>query len=904
MRVNHWSFVATVATASMLAASSASFAGDPCSTSVNDCCAAGTGPGCSDADCCTAVCGADSFCCSVEWDGLCASEAAAICSLCGAGSCVVDCSGANSAEVELCGEDLNGGCNDLVNGAVAFADLGDVICGTYWADGSVRDTDWYEFSLSENKVVSFSVTGNIQTNLFLVGTACPASVIAVATGVAGSCDPVSINDVCLVAGSYRVIVVPANFFGAPCDTEAGYVLSLIDTGNTCTAAPGDTCEEALPVIEGLNEVTTVGAFTNGDPLPGECTSFGSVTMFNDTWYTFTASQDGLYRISTCDLVDFDSRLAIYSGDCSSLTLLACNDDGSSCGGFTSDMVTSLEAGVEYHVRLGGFGATASGSGQLLIEPFVGCDVTCPEGGVTEAELCGEDLNGGCNGGGIYEDITLGSTICGNFWAGGSFRDTDWYRFNLAESSDVTMTVNANIGVTIALLSATCDPIIYVIEAQPGCGASLTFCLPAGDNVAFVAPSDFTSPACGSGVLNDYTLTVTSGGACTPITCGSEETGNCCVAGSGPFCNDADCCNAVCSVDPFCCSTQWDSICADEASGICAICAVDPPANDDCFGAETILDGDTAFSTLGATTSEPPLDVACDEGFGTAFVQDIWFSYTATCDGNVNFSTCGQADFDTRLAIYSGTCESLALVGCNDDGPGCPGLTSSMDVELVKGQTYFLRVGGFSNDGTGTISISCGGGGGLENDECTGAIALNLGANGFSNIGATGVTVLPAECISFSSVNINNDVWYTYTASATGLATVSTCSTANFDTRLAAYTGSCDELTFVACNDDGAGCTGFTSLMTFEATCGETYYIVAGGFSTAGFGTGTITVSQDGTCPTPCVGDLDNDGDVDAGDLAILLGAWGSTGGPSDLNGNGLVGAEDLALLLGGWGDCP
>lgn len=47
------------------------------------------------------------------------------------------------------------------------------------------------------------------------------------------------------------------------------------------------------------------------------------------------------------------------------------------------------------------------------------------------------------------------------------------------------------------------------------------------------------------------------------------------------------------------------------------------------------------------------------------------------------------------------------------------------------------------------------------------------------------------------------------------------------------------------------------------------------------------------------GDLNGDGSVSAPDLAILLGAWGSSG-PGDLNGDGTVGAADLALLLGGW----
>ena len=48
------------------------------------------------------------------------------------------------------------------------------------------------------------------------------------------------------------------------------------------------------------------------------------------------------------------------------------------------------------------------------------------------------------------------------------------------------------------------------------------------------------------------------------------------------------------------------------------------------------------------------------------------------------------------------------------------------------------------------------------------------------------------------------------------------------------------------------------------------------------------------------GDLDGDGVVNAADLAILLGAWGSASSTADLDGDGQVNAADLALLLGAW----
>lgn len=48
-----------------------------------------------------------------------------------------------------------------------------------------------------------------------------------------------------------------------------------------------------------------------------------------------------------------------------------------------------------------------------------------------------------------------------------------------------------------------------------------------------------------------------------------------------------------------------------------------------------------------------------------------------------------------------------------------------------------------------------------------------------------------------------------------------------------------------------------------------------------------------------LGDLDGDGHVGPGDLAIVLGAWGTAA--ADLDGDGTTGAGDLAIVLGAWG---
>jgi len=63
------------------------------------------------------------------------------------------------------------------------------------------------------------------------------------------------------------------------------------------------------------------------------------------------------------------------------------------------------------------------------------------------------------------------------------------------------------------------------------------------------------------------------------------------------------------------------------------------------------------------------------------------------------------------------------------------------------------------------------------------------------------------------------------------------------------------------------------------------------------------VAQSPKC-APCPADIDGNGAVDGGDMALVLGAWGTTNAAADLDGNGFVGAGDLSILLAAWGTCP
>ena len=135
-----------------------------------------------------------------------------------------------------------------------------------------------------------------------------------------------------------------------------------------------------------------------------------------------------------------------------------------------------------------------------------------------------------------------------------------------------------------------------------------------------------------------------------------------------------------------------------------------PANDDCANRITIGEGATPFSTIAATTDGPGFPLACEDGLDDQCYNDIWYEITPQVSGNMLVSTCDQADYDTDLVVYDGTdCNSLVLLGCNDDDPACQTVlwTSQVTVPVTAGQGYLIRVGGWGPDdfGTGTLTVT-------------------------------------------------------------------------------------------------------------------------------------------------------------------------------------------------------
>ncbi|MEM9990578.1 MAG: T9SS type A sorting domain-containing protein [Bacteroidota bacterium] len=151
-------------------------------------------------------------------------------------------------------------------------------------------------------------------------------------------------------------------------------------------------------------------------------------------------------------------------------------------------------------------------------------------------------------------------------------------------------------------------------------------------------------------------------------------------------------------------------------------ASDAPANDECIGAiELILDSaDSTFVEFisdGALTSQPMHSgEGCFDTDELFVYNDVWYSWTATFDGFLEWSNCGTSNFDSRMAVYiagPNPCEVSAdsLIGCSDDGLdendfNCAGFTSRAIFPVETGKTYKFRLGGWSasDAGEGTFTV--------------------------------------------------------------------------------------------------------------------------------------------------------------------------------------------------------
>lgn len=129
----------------------------------------------------------------------------------------------------------------------------------------------------------------------------------------------------------------------------------------------------------------------------------------------------------------------------------------------------------------------------------------------------------------------------------------------------------------------------------------------------------------------------------------------------------------------------------------------PPVNDDFDQATTVATMPDFFtqSTAEATLAADDPDMGCGYGRNS---KTVWFRWNATASGPVLIHTF-NSDYDTVLAVFTGSRGALSLVGCNDDSEGT--LQSLVRFTSSAGTTYWIEVAAYGSRSAGTLWMAMG-----------------------------------------------------------------------------------------------------------------------------------------------------------------------------------------------------
>ena len=267
--------------------------------------------------------------------------------------CIVTCPDGGVAEQEPCGDDTNGGCSASPP-TEQFEPIacGETKCGTIWADASLRDLDWYEITVTEPTIFTFTAKAEFGTVGMLMGmaeqTAPGVPGCANTTGylapyvTAGECEEVSVTTECMPPGTYYFIVAAGDWGDLPCGSgNNDYWCTL--ACEPCTLPTGACCLETGDCLPDLTESECVvdnGGEYQGDdtvcdpnpcyqPIPGDnCSVPLTVTVPADLPYTdpnqvtcgrqdfyedtclgyYDGGEDVLYELTVTEAVDIEITL--------------------------------------------------------------------------------------------------------------------------------------------------------------------------------------------------------------------------------------------------------------------------------------------------------------------------------------------------------------------------------------------------------------------------------------------------------------------------------------------------------------------------------------------------------------------------------------------------------------------
>jgi hypothetical protein len=449
---------------------------------------------------------------------------------------------------------------------------------------------------------------------------------------------VNVEDLLLLLGAWGDCADPDD---CPEDLNGDGVVNVLDLLELLASWGGggspdnDECSGAIDVDAGVLPFTTIGATTSEMFLPNgqnpgfpstwgvDCDEGSGYGFENDIWFRYVPETYGVLTVSTCPVADFDTRVAVYRvldpDTCGpgSLEGIMCNDDSPTCETLAALGIFSslpgryaVTLGDELLIRVGSREPGVWGSGVLLIGivssggvsgatpteciAMMNLDPEVPGAFFEELTIDLEDFaeepfditpgcppqDPGCEPGLCPED-SIGAWFCFIAPSTGVFRaqaSSTWYelgaQFVTAAVFDLDGTL---LWCDVDEQSDFLPPNLWDYEVD-------TYWPAVGGQRYWIRVG--LPEAWADNQRVELTVASTDSDACGWPFAGP------CFSNNEPLpgCDDGECCDLVCSLDPYCCNIEWDQICAQFAM---KMCEVDPepaclePSDHSCYAVDPV-----------------------------------------------------------------------------------------------------------------------------------------------------------------------------------------------------------------------------------------------------------------------------------------------------------------------------
>lgn len=592
----------TACTAALLFAGSAMGGTEPCGAGAGDCCTSHFLPGCDDAACCEAVCGADPFCCLTTWDAKCVGGAADLC-----GSL---CTPVNNA----CADALviGDGVTPYTNSGATDDGAPNALCA-FFGNPQIYADVWFNYTASCTGTLTIGLCGsNYDTKMAVYdGFACPASAIL-------ACN----DDFCGLQSQIVLEVVEGDELKlrvggySSTDIGDGIITITCKPGGACPGE-GDCCSPHAGV--GCEDEACCQLVCGKDPF-----------CCNNSWDMYCASQavdacacsvplgacclkdgtcvDNMDELG-CQLLD-----GTFQGADSTCDLVecrvppACPDSTHNCfstggPGCTDEVCCDIVCALDSYCCEDFWDSICVG------EAVDNCASNC--GDPTAGDCCAENKSPFCNDRDCCNLICSFDDYCCNFtWDAICADEAMKYpECNCPVPPTGTLSLEAEncqddfsreSGFQIAVDLWMRD----LTTLASGFQAFVDF-----DDEALNFRGDLSSYSSGPFPLHIIPIASAQSAPGLLTLDGSFPlSSDCCEPHGGTGCSDATCEAIVCAADPWCCSSSWDGTCATEAADLCGdLCA--GGTSDDSLLATLVFDvksgceSSFAFTSLGSFLSE-------------------------------------------------------------------------------------------------------------------------------------------------------------------------------------------------------------------------------------------------------------------------------------------------------------